>query len=83
MNIDKKPGDGILPKGCVCGHDHETDRGEHIELCLECSCSGLSLRCQNCGEGSNPIRRRAGFDTCSDRCLLQLEYAASLKAAAA
>ena len=70
---------GILPKGCVCGHDHETERGEHIELCLECSCSNLSLRCQNCGETSMFMQRRSAFDACSPRCLLQLEYAASLK----
>jgi hypothetical protein len=43
---------GILPKGCVCGHDHHTHRDEQVDLCLECSCSELSLRCQNCGEDS-------------------------------
>ena len=65
----------IQSKGCVCGHDHQTDRGEPIDLCLECSCMGYEPRCQNCGESSYGGPLATIYDACSRRCQLQLEYA--------
>jgi hypothetical protein len=73
----------ILPKGCVCGHDHETHRGEHVERCLECNCDEQLWRCQNCGDPlpTWPLHR-ATFHACSRKCLLQLEHAEQLRSAA-
>jgi hypothetical protein len=67
----------ILPRGCVCGHNHKTHRNEPINLCLEsgCTCDEWTPRCQNCGEPVARISRHDGFDVCSRRCELQLEYA--------
>jgi len=74
---------GILPKECMCGHVHETERGEEVELCLDCSCSDRLPRCQNCGGEAVWLGRGEGrFDACSGACLLQLEYADKLKAVA-
>jgi len=72
----------LLPHACVCGHDHETDRGEHVELCLDCSCSEMVTRCQNCGAAAEHTLRSmvAGreYEACSRRCALQIDYAARL-----
>lgn len=68
----------ILPKACVCGHDHETIRGERVHLCLDCSCDDYGPRCQNCGdliEGWGLHIYVPGYDTCSRRCALQIEHA--------
>lgn len=73
----------ILPKGCMCGHDHRTHRGEEVHLCLECSCEDKQVRCQNCGGEvpytGQPEARFDGryYDVCSSRCRTQLEYARS------
>ncbi len=70
----------ILPKGCVCGHDHRTHRGENVAMCLECSCLDHESRCQNCGESATWPRLHADFDACSRRCVLQLEHATRVAA---
>lgn len=72
----------VLPKRCVCGHDHTTARGEHVDLCLECRCDDYDRRCQNCG-GSAFGGPRGSYDACSLRCKAQLDYADSLKEKAA
>lgn len=75
---------GILPKGCICGHDHRTARDEPIDLCLEhaCRCDGWTPRCQNCGKEAGLASLTRVFDACSRRCILQLEYADAQRAAA-
>jgi hypothetical protein len=76
----RQPSHRILNKGCVCGHDHLTEREEPISLCLECNCVEERHRCQNCG-GEAMYGRVGAFDVCSRRCELQLEFAASRAAA--
>lgn len=71
----------ILPAGCICGHDHLTDRGEPIELCLECGCMGREDRCQNCGRPADLYTLKQRYDepnACSQRCATQLAYAMQL-----
>jgi len=65
----------ILPRACMCGHDHTTHRGERVTYCLDCQCDEEIPRCQNCGEESKWLGVRMRFDVCSHRCLQQLEYA--------
>lgn len=72
----------ILCKGCTCGHDHKTHRGEDVHYCLECSCDEHIPRCQNCGEEANFGARLTNLrlDACSRKCALQLEYATNREA---
>src|SRR5207253_1301429 len=72
----------ILHKACTCGHDHRTHRGEDVAMCLECSCLDRVPRCQNCGEPATWPRIGGEHDTCSRRCLAQLEYALALRTCA-
>lgn len=76
--------EGILGKGCMCGHDHHTHRGEFVDMCLECSCSNEVPCCQNCGS-EVPVGRaeitidRRFYDVCSSSCQAQLTYAIELR----
>lgn len=81
MNPGARQGIRVLPKGCVCGHDHTTHRGEEVELCLECSCTEHRPRCQNCGEALEQFHVHLRYDACSRVCAMQLDYVDSLEAA--
>lgn len=69
----------ILPKACVCGHDHRTDHGEPISVCLECACIDEIPRCQNCGREA--VGQVDGMDACSRACAEQLKHAIARAAA--
>lgn len=67
--------------GCTCGHDHTTERGEHITLCLDCSCGEFIDRCVICGDEANCTAIVHGVIgtfgrswVCSRGCALQLGY---------
>jgi hypothetical protein len=60
----------------MCGHDHETHRGEHVDMCLDCSCDCEIMQCRNCGEEAIILDRQ--IQACSQACLRQLEWAAQV-----
>lgn len=82
----------ILDRACTCGHAE--DRHQLDTYCSACSqpvdgdghcettgclCKDYVPRCQNCGDAR--VFHRDGYDVCSRKCLLQIEYAKELIAA--
>jgi hypothetical protein len=84
----KHPSDMAVCEDCDATFRWDPSEGDPYDLCATHSCGGQVVmkytegeRCKNCGKLDHEMPRGLG-GCCSRKCMLQVEHAASLKAAA-